>query len=91
MHKWSEVRGNKFNVRPCVDMLLKEGFIRHATCFVKGETYCDGGATRKSIHYDVDYVVAKLNQDFLRPLQCDDLTELQQLISKALKLKEQGD
>lgn len=91
MHDWSQVRGNKFAVKPCIDMLLKEGFVRHATCFLKGETYCNGGATRKSIRYDVDYVVAKLKREFLDPMHCEDLTELQQLISKALKLKEQGD
>jgi hypothetical protein len=85
---WSEVRGNKFAVKVSLDMLSKDGWNRRTNAFLAGESYSEGLPNDRLVNYDYTYVLAKLEHEFLKPLKCLTLSDLQKLLDKSKKLNQ---
>jgi hypothetical protein len=87
IHDWSEVRGNVFRRKPTPKMLLPEGDVIRGSFMLSGDsTY--SVREEKFVKYDVNYIEAKLANDFLAPLSQSTLLGLEDLINRAKTLKE---
>ena len=86
VHNWSEVRGNVFRRNPTSKMLLPEGDIIRGAFMLSGDsTY--SVRNEKFVKYDVEYVEAKLKNDFLKPLSQGTILDLANILEQAKALK----
>jgi hypothetical protein len=84
---WTEFRGNPFARKIKAEMLLPEGEIIALNCLAKNEGKFNEKQLR-SYRFDLSYVLAKLEREFLNPLQQETLAGLKDLLDRAAALKE---
>lgn len=87
---WDRISGNKFNVSLSSIMTLGTGFHRKTEIRLLGESRMMPAQFR-TILYDRNYVVAKVANDFVRPLSRLPYNEVQAIFTDAWRLvKDEG-
>ncbi len=83
IYHWSNMHGNPYSRKIDIGMLLDTGLIVEQKAHLKGEPVKTVPAKYRKFRFDVTFVEAQLNRLILKPLHCNNLSELQSRIDKA--------
>lgn len=86
-HHWTKMFTNPFAHKVQIGMLLVEGMEIVKKSHLIGEPTKRIAPKVRRWLFDASFVEAKLERDFLKPLYCQNLSELQERIDKAKQVQ----
>lgn len=85
-YHWSEMSGNPFLTKLNPEMLLENGFKLYSESNLKTDSKRDTPKTSKYFVFNHTFVMEKIKREILKPLHCNTLADLQELLDRAEQL-----